>query len=214
MTISHLYIYFVLKINCCIFWQYVIFSKRPTIVSSSGAPRIITLRAWSLFLAFFFPLSEFTSLPISMNLYHFPKLLLCSFVVDMCSLFFFFNPPLVIVLVTKSCPTLCDCVGCSPLVSSVHAISPGKNPGVGYQFLLQGTFLPKESNPHLLHCRRIHYHWETQKSSRYFLFGNCPSPAPSTWFGEAIRSSLPFWWQEWPRDRLSNQILQPFGNYD
>ena len=166
-----------------------------------------------LFLLPFFSPSEFTSLPMSMNLYHFPKLLLCSFVVDMCSLFFF-NPPFVVVLITKSSPTLCDRMGRSPLVSSVHGISPGKNARVGYQFLLQRTFPPKESNPHLLHCRWIHYHWETQKSSRYFLFGNCPSLPPSMLFGEAIRSSLPFWWQERPRDRLSNQIPQPFGNYD
>ena len=130
-----------------------------------------------LFLLPFFSPSEFTSLPISMNLYHFPKLLLCSFVVDMCSLFFF-NPPFVVVLITKSSPTLCDRMGRSPLVSSVHGISPGKNARVGYQFLLQRTFPPKESNPHLLHCRWIHYHWETQKSSRYFYLETVPPFLP------------------------------------
>ena len=35
--------------------------------------------------------------------------------------------------------------------------SPGKNTGVGCHFLLQGIFLTQESNPGLLHCRRILY---------------------------------------------------------
>ena len=43
----------------------------------------------------------------------------------------------------------------------------------------EGTVLTKlYSRPNT--PQKIHYHWETQKSSRYFLFGNCPSPAPST----------------------------------
>ena len=32
--------------------------------------------------------------------------------------------------------------------------SPSKNTGVGMHSLLQGIFLTKESNPHLLHCRQ------------------------------------------------------------
>ena len=43
-------------------------------------------------------------------------------------------------LVTQSCPTLCDPVGWSPLGSSVHGDSPGKNTGVGCHALLQGIF--------------------------------------------------------------------------
>ena len=35
--------------------------------------------------------------------------------------------------------------------------SPGKNTGVGSYSLLQGIFLTRESNPHLLHCRQILY---------------------------------------------------------
>ena len=35
-----------------------------------------------------------------------------------------------------SCPTLCDPLDCSLPGSSVHGDSPGKNPGVGYHFLL------------------------------------------------------------------------------
>ena len=36
---------------------------------------------------------------------------------------------------------------------------PGKNPGVGSHFLLQGTFPTQRSNPYLLLGRRILYHW-------------------------------------------------------
>ena len=35
--------------------------------------------------------------------------------------------------------------------------SPGKDPGVGCHFLLQGIFLTQGSNPGLLHCRRVLY---------------------------------------------------------
>ena len=38
---------------------------------------------------------------------------------------------------------------------------PGKNTGEGRHALLQGIFLTQESNPYLLHCRRILYHWAT-----------------------------------------------------
>ena len=39
--------------------------------------------------------------------------------------------------VAQSCPTLCDPMDCSPLCSSVHGDSPGKNTGVGCHFLIQ-----------------------------------------------------------------------------
>ena len=48
-------------------------------------------------------------------------------------------------LVTQSCPTLCDPTDCSPLGSSVHGISPGKNTGVGCHFLLQCMKVKSES---------------------------------------------------------------------
>ena len=38
------------------------------------------------------------------------------------------------VLVTQSCPTLCDQVECSPPGSSIHGDSPGKKAGVGLPF--------------------------------------------------------------------------------
>ena len=40
--------------------------------------------------------------------------------------------------------------------------SPGKNTGVGCDFLLQGIFLTQGSNLGLLHCRQILYHWATR----------------------------------------------------
>ena len=51
---------------------------------------------------------------------------------------------------------------------SMH--SPGKNTGVGWHFLLQGILPTQGSNWHLLHCRRILYHWATREAwwkSRY-----------------------------------------------
>ena len=60
-------------------------------------------------------------------------------------------------LVTQLYPTLCDLMDCSPLGSSVHGDSPGKNTGVGYHALLQGIFPSQGLNPGLPHCRWILY---------------------------------------------------------
>ena len=56
--------------------------------------------------------------------------------------------------------TLCDPMDCSPPGSSVYAVFPGKNTGMGCHFLLQGIFPTQGLNPHLLcllHCRWILY---------------------------------------------------------
>ena len=53
--------------------------------------------------------------------------------------------------VSKSCPTLCNPVNCSPPGFSVHGDFPGKNTGVGCHFLLQGIFPTQGLNPHLPH---------------------------------------------------------------
>ena len=50
---------------------------------------------------------------------------------------------------------LCDALDCSPLGSSVHGDSPGKNTEVGNLSLLQGIFPVQESNQGLRHCRWI-----------------------------------------------------------
>ena len=49
-----------------------------------------------------------------------------------------------------SCLRLCNLMDSSPLGSSVHGISPGKNTGVGCHALLQGIFPTQGSNPGLL----------------------------------------------------------------
>ena len=69
------------------------------------------------------------------------------------------------VLVTLSCPTLCNPLDCSLSGSSVHGIhSPGKNPGMVSHSLLQGIFPTQRLNPSLPHCRQILYHLSHQGS--------------------------------------------------
>ena len=67
-------------------------------------------------------------------------------------------------LVTQLCPTLCNPMDCSPLGSSFHGDSPGKNTGVGCHALLQGIFPTQGSNSDLLHCGQILYHLGHQRS--------------------------------------------------
>ena len=52
--------------------------------------------------------------------------------------------------------TLCDPVDRSPPGCSVHGIFPGKNTGLGCNFLLQGIFPTQGLNPHLLFL----LHWQ------------------------------------------------------
>ena len=54
-------------------------------------------------------------------------------------------------LVARSCPTLLQPRGLKPTRPLHPWDSPGKNPGVGCHFLLQGIFPTQGSNPHLLH---------------------------------------------------------------
>ena len=70
-------------------------------------------------------------------------------------------------LVTQSCPTLCDPMDCSLSGSSAHGDSPGKNTGMCCQFLLQGIFPTQGSKPGLLHCWSILYHLSHQRSLQY-----------------------------------------------
>ena len=55
------------------------------------------------------------------------------------------NGHMVVLLVTQSCPTLCDPIDCSPSGFSDHGI-------------LQGIFLAQGLNPGLLYGRQIPYH--------------------------------------------------------
>ena len=58
------------------------------------------------------------------------------------------HPPCCAVL-SLSCPTLCDLMGCSPPAFSVHGDSPGKNIEEGYSAFLQGIFPTQGLNPGL-----------------------------------------------------------------
>ena len=60
-------------------------------------------------------------------------------------------------LVAQSCLTLCNPMDCSPLSSSVHEDSPGKNTGVGCHAVFQGIFPTQGSNPGLPQCRQTLY---------------------------------------------------------
>ena len=73
----------------------------------------------------------------------------------------------------RLCPTLTDPVDCNP---PAPLDFPGKDPGVGCHFLLQGIFLTQGSNLRLLcllHCRQILYHLSHQMEPcvvSYFAF--------------------------------------------
>ena len=69
---------------------------------------------------------------------------------------------------SKCCLSLFSCCawllqphGLSLLGSSVHAVFPGKNTGVGCHFFPLGVFLTQGSKPHFLLGRRIRYYWVT-----------------------------------------------------
>ena len=87
------------------------------------------------------------------------------------------------VLVTQSCPTLCDPMGYSPRGSSVHGFLQAR---ILEYSLLQGIIPTQGSKPGLLHCRRILYHWATRVRyiycAHYFNYYYISSPL-------ALRSS-------------------------
>ena len=65
--------------------------------------------------------------------------------------------PILKMLVTQLCLTLCDPIDCSLPGLSVHGDSPGKNTGVGCHAFFQGIFPTQGSNPDLLNSRLILY---------------------------------------------------------
>ena len=86
-------------------------------------------------------------------------------------------------LVTQSCPTLCDPMNCSQPGSLCPWDSPGKNTGVGGHALLQGIFLTQGSNLdllQLLRCRQILYHLSQEGSPRILEWVAMPSSRGST----------------------------------
>ena len=85
------------------------------------------------------------------------------------------------VLSAQSCLTLCDPMDCSPLGSSVHGDSPGKDTGVGCHVLLQGIFPTQGSNPYLPHYMQIHYHLSHQGSPGILEWVAYPISRGSSW---------------------------------
>ena len=72
------------------------------------------------------------------------------------------------VLVSESCPTLCDPIDCCLPGSSVHRIL---HAGIlDCNSLLQGIFPTQGSNPGLLHCRQILYHLSYQGSPYMYCY--------------------------------------------
>ena len=68
--------------------------------------------------------------------------------------------------------------------------SPGQNPGEGSLFRLQGIFPTQESNPGLLHCRRVLYQLSHKGSPNFNLPLNLGLEAPSLNSGVTSGSSL------------------------
>ena len=66
--------------------------------------------------------------------------------------------------VAKLCPALLRLHGFQPARLLCPWDFPGKNSGVGCHFLLQGISLAWWLNLHLLHYRRILYHWATREA--------------------------------------------------
>ena len=95
------------------------------------------------------------------------------------------------VLVTQSCPTLCNSMDCRPPDSSVHGILqarilewvviPFKNTGVGGHSLLQEICLTQGLNLGLLHCRQIRYHLSHQGTPPRGRGSGSNSFPPSSW---------------------------------
>ena len=111
--------------------------------------------------------------------------------------------------VTQHCPTFCDTMDFSPLDSSVHGDSSGKNTEVGCHALFQAVFLTQGSNPGLPHCRQILYWLSHQGSPRILEWVAYPfsrgSSRPRNWTwspafqadslpGKPIRPTLPHYW--------------------
>ena len=63
------------------------------------------------------------------------------------------------VLVSQSCPNLCDSMDCSPPGSSVHGILPARILEWVAMPFSRGSFRPRNlSDPDIQHCRQILYH--------------------------------------------------------
>ena len=121
----------------------------------------------------------------------------------------FFSVPKV--LVTESCPTLCD-----PMDWSARHLcpwdSPDENPGMGYHSLLQGIFLTQGLNPGLPHCRQILYHLSHQGSpfSAYDTYKSPISLKPQQVSDPGVKSLMKHKWscQPWSNNMVLQKALK------
>ena len=92
-------------------------------------------------------------------------------------------------LVTKSCSTLFDPMGCNPPGSSVHGLFQTRI--LDYHFFLQGIFIPPLPHPHSPHSlpapkdqtcisligRQILYHWATRECNKFLYIQSSLPPS-------------------------------------
>ena len=76
--------------------------------------------------------------------------------------------PIVLCLVTQSCPTLCDPMDYNLPGSSVYGGSPGMDTEVGCHALLQGIFPTQGWNPSHPYCMWILYCLSHQEAQEYW----------------------------------------------
>ena len=80
------------------------------------------------------------------------------------------------VKVAQSCLTLCNSVDCRLPGSSVHGTFQVRILEWVCHFLLWLIFSMQGSNPYLLHCRQILYHWATWEAPSCFIAPINPGP--------------------------------------
>ena len=102
---------------------------------------------------------------------------------------------LCLLLLSQSCPTLCDPMDCSPPGFSVLGASSARNTGIGCYALLQRIFPAQGSNPGLPHCRQILCWLNHQGSPRTLGWVAYTFSRGSSWLRNGMRvSSLAGGW--------------------
>ena len=127
--------------------------------------------------------------------------------------------PISVTACMLSCgPSLCDSMDCSPPGCSVGWDFPGKNPGVGCHFFLQGIFPTQGLNLHLLHwqivyqctvwesLRNLYIYADTYNHAHTYEKGQLPTErcpprtvmtAKWSWLGALLPHSACFHWWRW-----------------
>ena len=103
-----------------------------------------------------------------MSIHFFSHILLDSVVVKKFRLMVSSRLMKVKVLVTQSCPTLCDPMDCSLPWLLCPWNSPGKNTRMDCHSLVQGIFTAQGLNPGFLHCREFFTNWATREAQEYW----------------------------------------------